>query len=246
MRQTMKIVKDPRIIHQKTIVYPSINRTLQYISDIHLEHRVDFPKIPIVSKNIALLGDIGNPFQDLYQNFLEYVSDHAERVFLVPGNHEFWHHGEAAEKVHDRLMYISDKLRNIHYLSNSSYQFDEDYEILGTTLWVPSYKLQYQQCVNWLTQKLYSYNPDKKIIVLSHYLPSYKLIIPHYQAEEYDAIRKQYASNLDHLIKKPVKYWLCGHSHTTNSTVINGVYCAINAYGHTEWKNDTTRLVALV
>lgn len=30
--------------------------TLQYISDIHLEKRMGFPKIPVMSPNIALLG----------------------------------------------------------------------------------------------------------------------------------------------------------------------------------------------
>lgn len=73
--------------------------TLQYISDIHLERKPAYPRIPIVSNNIALLGDIGNPFTDMYFEFMKYVSDRADRVFLVPGNHEFWHHRQPEEKV---------------------------------------------------------------------------------------------------------------------------------------------------
>lgn len=39
-------------------------------------------------------------------------------------------------------------------------------------------------------------------------------------------------------MKPNVKFWLCGHSHSTNSVLINGVFCAINAYGHVESKSD--------
>lgn len=92
--------------------------TLQYISDIHLERRTKFPRIPIVSQHIALLGniflsshllltsltknnsgDIGNPFTYEYQEFMRYISYNTDRVFLVPGNHEFWHHKQTEDKV---------------------------------------------------------------------------------------------------------------------------------------------------
>ena len=211
-------------------------KTLQYISDIHLERRTEFPKIPIVSSNVALLGDIGNPFTDIYEDFFRYVSDKCDRVFFVPGNHEYWHHKQSEEKVCDKLKIMCDKLKNVEYLSNTHTKLF-DYDILGTTLWVPWYKRNYDISVGWLSDNIASMH-DKKIIVLSHYLPSYKLIVPKYWTKEYKSLQQQYASNLEHLMKPNVKFWLCGHSHSTNNSFINGTYCAINAYGHYKCKED--------
>ena len=222
-----------------------LTQTLQYISDIHLERKTAFPRIPIVSNNIALLGDIGNPFTDIYQDFFRYVSDNCERVLFVPGNHEYWHHKQPEEKVHDQLKTICNKLRNVEYLSNTHTKL-YDYEVLGTTMWVPWYKHNYDVSVGWLSDNIKSMT-DKNIIVLTHYLPSYKLIVPKYWTKEYECLQKQYASNLEHLMKPNVKFWLCGHSHSTNNVTINGTHCAINAYGHYKWKNnkDTIRYIEL-
>lgn len=210
--------------------------TLQYISDIHLEHKSTYPRIPIVSKYMALLGDIGNPFADNYKEFVRYVSENTDRVFLVPGNHEFWHHKQPEEKVHEELMSMCDKLKNVEYLSNKSIKFN-NYNILGTTLWVPFYENKYNENVKWLTDNIVN-TTNENTIVLSHYLPSFKLIVPKYWTKEYEHLQKQYASNLEHLMKPNVKFWLCGHSHSTNHAIINGVYCGINAYGHVQWKSD--------
>jgi len=209
--------------------------TLQYISDIHLERRTSFPRIPIVSKNIALLGDIGNPFTELFVEFINYVSFNSERVFFVAGNHEFWKHKQSEEDVNDHISSICAKFKNVEYLSNTRTSL-YNYEILGTTLWVPYYERQYKQNVNWLSNNIT--NIQGNIIVLSHYLPSYQLIVPQYCTKEYQRLHGQYASNLEHLMKENVKFWLCGHSHSTNEKIINGVFCGINAYGHINWKND--------
>lgn len=221
--------------------------TLQYISDIHLERRTSFPRIPIISKNVALLGDIGNPFTELFDEFLRYVSYNAERVFFVAGNHEFWHHKRSQVAVHNQLSSICANFSNIEHLSNTSTSLD-NYKILGTTLWVPHYETQYKENVDWLTKNIGAIsNREEKFIVLSHYLPSYKLIVPKYWTKEYQDLQGQYASDLEHLMRDNVKFWLCGHSHSTNETFINGVFCGINAYGHTKWKSDldTIRYVNL-
>lgn len=102
-------------------------------------------------------------------------------------------------------------------------------------MWVPHYHTKYNENVEWLNTNINT--TTKNIIVLSHYLPSYKLIVPKYWTKEYSSLQQQYASNLEYLMIPNVKFWLCGHSHSKNHTIINGVFCAINAYGHT-WKHD--------
>jgi Icc-related predicted phosphoesterase len=86
-----------------------------------------------------------------------------------------------------------------------------NYNILGTTLWVPFYEQKYKENVEWLTNNIKN---NENVIVLSHYLPSYKLIVPKYWTKEYEPLQKQYASDLEHLMKPNVKFWLCGHSHS--------------------------------
>lgn len=137
-------------------------------------------------------GDIGNPFANEYQQFMNYLSYNTERVYLVPGNHEFWHHKQSEEKVHDKLEAMCDKLGNVEYLSNKKTKL-HNYDILGTTLWVPFYEKKYKENVEWLTSNIID---SENVIVLSHYLPSYKLIVPKYWTKEYEPYQKQYASNL--------------------------------------------------
>lgn len=100
----------------------------------------------------------------------------------------------------------------------------------------PEHKINelYKNSLNWLDTNI-KQNTDNNIIVLSHYLPSYKLIIPKYR--DYKPAF-QYASHLDHLIKSPVKAWLCGHSHCQIEKYINGVYCGINTLGYPNENND--------
>ena len=45
-------------------------KRLQYLSDVHLEVKNTIPKINKVGDYLALLGDIGNPFDRSYRDFI--------------------------------------------------------------------------------------------------------------------------------------------------------------------------------
>ena len=230
--------------------------TLQFISDLHLERIF---KAPLLSKTdgkyLALLGDIGNPFKNNYLDFITQVSYKYEKVFVLSGNHEYWN-DTSMEETDIRINTVTDKFSNVHYLNNDHYHLDNDYTVLGTTLWshidsrnreqnnrwgdhgnikcqdknitVDDINTLHSNCVTWLEQYL-SKMKHKKIIVLSHHLPSYKLIIQKYHKKQYINVHDRFASNLDYLISNPIEAWLCGHSHCKIDTKINDVHCAINA-----------------
>jgi hypothetical protein len=82
----------------------------------------------------------------------------------------------------------------------------------------------------WLSDNIIGNN--KNVIVLTHHLPSYDLIIDKYKKGIYSKYQDRFASDLNHLLQSPVKYWLCGHSHCNIEKQINDVMCAINAYGY--------------
>ena len=214
---------------------------LQYVSDIHLETRYRYPRIPITNTYLALIGDIGNPFQDIYKDFLHYTVDNCERVFLVAGNHEYYNK-QNYEKVNDRLMKLSQDIPRLEYLVNSKTDL-ENYTIIGSTLWTPVYKNIHYDCVNFLENEIN--NSTKPLIILTHYLPSYKMITEKYLTKEYDDVRNRYATSLDHLIKAPVKAWLSGHSHCNSEILINGIPCCINALGHEKNERCITRVISL-
>jgi len=214
---------------------------LQYISDIHLEHRTTLPKIPAKTNYLALLGDIGHPNKPLYPEFLKYCSKNWDKVFLLSGNHEYEQKKYSMREFDVMIQCHVSKYHNISYLNNQK-KIVDNHLILGTTLWSdntvlrPEHKINelYKNSLNWLDTNI-KQNTDKNIIVLSHYLPSYKLIIPKYR--DYKPAF-QYASHLDHLINKPVKAWLCGHSHCQFEKYINGVYCGINTLGYPHENNN--------
>ncbi len=233
--------------------------SLQYISDIHLERRSSFPLIKPRSNYLALLGDIGHPRKPLYNDFLKYCSINWNKVFLISGNHEHYDSGLSTDSDINNIV---SKYNNVYYLNNSKINVD-NYLILGTTLWYkPLEKDRNYQIINkkhddsleflhhnldFSSAKIDREDQDpplnlnssnKNVIVLSHHLPSYKLIIPKYHTPFYKPLQYRYATNLEYMIKPPVKAWLCGHSHSQVEMTIPvasrpprlGVYCGINTF----------------
>ena len=233
----------------------SILNSIQYLSDIHLEyytlkHQSSIPKMKKISDNLALLGDIGNPFLDNYKEFLNYVSGEWNQTFLITGNHEYWQEKYSISDVDNKISDLLTKFNNITFLNNTSYEFS-NYTLLGTTLWskilnppkrimgddlyIPNMNFEelnklHNKSVEWLEKESSLNEPSKtnskNIIVLTHHLPSYKLIIDKYQDSKF---QDRFASDLEYLMKDHVKYWLSGHSHCKYETIINDTFCGINA-----------------
>lgn len=110
---------------------------LQIISDIHLEFYKKLPQdiIRPSAKYLALLGDIGRPRMDNYQQFIKYCSENFTQVFIIAGNHEFYSSSHSYEETHDYLYKFANGFPNVHFLDNDSYMLEEGIKILGTTLW---------------------------------------------------------------------------------------------------------------
>ncbi|EFA86454.1 hypothetical protein PPL_00247 [Heterostelium album PN500] len=123
-----------------------IKRILRYASDLHLERLpslssvnglYDFKKQKDTRYFLAIPGDIGN--FEMLEIFLKAVSPVYERVFFVPGNHEFFYHYNGKvfmtmDEINDRLQKICSKFDNVSFLNNGYYQLDE-YRIIGSTFW---------------------------------------------------------------------------------------------------------------
>ena len=69
--------------------------TIQYVSDVHLEHCVqNFSSIIDLVQPadvLVLAGDIGCPKDSNFKDFLIKCKTHFATVLFVPGNHEYFH-----------------------------------------------------------------------------------------------------------------------------------------------------------
>ena len=122
------------------------NYTLQYASDLHLDS--SSPPFDILikpaAKDLALCGDIGDPWSAIYRDFLTWCAGRWERVFLLAGNHEYFAGEPAAwggqDKTYDginaEIRRICNEHSNIVFLQESTYRIDAlRIVIVGTTLW---------------------------------------------------------------------------------------------------------------
>lgn len=133
-------------------------RVLRYASDLHLELRQtikhpklfplwDFQKDDKTVYYLALLGDIGNPFQDNLRIFLKKIHKKYEKIFYVPGNHEYYNLSgsyKSKDKFHERLQEICEEFENVLLLDNKTFTLD-GLKIIGSTLWsnIPDDKAEY-------------------------------------------------------------------------------------------------------
>lgn len=100
-------------------------QSIQYISDIHLEFlhieavKSIICKIIPTAPIIVLAGDIGNPFSknNHYEKFIEEMSKKFEKVFLISGNHEYYHNN--IDMVEEKIKTVTSKYMNVTYLQNS-------------------------------------------------------------------------------------------------------------------------------
>lgn len=218
---------------------------LQYVSDVHVDVKKIMVEIEPISKYLAICGDVGNPFDPTFDAFFKKVSGSFEKIFFVGGNHDYncrpIYNMSNYDKCDTQIRQIFEQYHNIVYLNRSSYLLNNDFLIIGTTLWSnPSDKVKFNQSelseyktfhngdVEWL-QKEILLNSDKKIIVLTHFLPSHQMNNPYYQI--YGNMSSFFSSDLDYLIKRPLVAWICGHTHDISEREICGVYCGINALG---------------
>ena len=99
---------------------------IQYCSDLHLEfldnrkwvlENLIMPKgdILILAGDIVLFKEIHQ-----HQKFFDYLSEHFEQTFWIPGNHEYYNvdiskrSGFFEEKITDNLTLLNNTVKNIN------------------------------------------------------------------------------------------------------------------------------------
>lgn len=233
---------------------------IQYISDIHLEYleRSDIETLTtsLTSRGEVLIlgGDIGDPRQtdSRYRCFLESVCSKFKKVFVIAGNHEFYHSQIDMNKA--KIRKICCEIPNISFLDNSVEDY-EGYRWIGSTQWsqigspdcssndfknienldYEAYNRMHLDSVTFLNHELKTATQlNLKAIVITHHVPIYALTVPKFSTDS-DKDRSQWChGNLDDLVQEYngiIKGWFYGHLHTRSVQLHHGVHFFCNPIG---------------
>lgn len=237
---------------------------IQVCSDIHFERGDikinDFKNI--IQKNaeiLVLAGDIGDPFSDIYLQFIEYCSELFVHVLVITGNHEYYNH--SIEEVDIKINKIVDNFINVHYLNNKTFYYDGLF-FVGSTLW--SNIKEETKLSDLMTMKDYhkikNFNPiavnnlfaknlkfiedtinnNINCIVITHHAPSYKCIPEEFKG---DSMNCCFASNLDYLFDNDnLLGWIYGHTHNNYIKYSENKFIYANCYRTTSYNFNGTVL----
>jgi hypothetical protein len=128
------------------IVLPVDRFTVQIVSDLHLECRRDSdvtmpPSWITPAANIlCLCGDIGAPASTDYKAFLTWASETYAWVFVIAGNHEFYHKKIPIEAMRTCIVETCAMLPNVTFLDDQVAVVIYDggtkkMRVFGSTLW---------------------------------------------------------------------------------------------------------------
>lgn len=225
---------------------------LQIVSNLHFEvRRSSFRQVLKPSGDILLLaGDIGYPFDRIFEQFLYWCSLKFPFVIFVPGECEYY--GSSLSKGLRRLKKLCKKY-GIYLLEKDLLELPEqNLVILGTTLWseIPHkhtfevlrnvedyHAIQgfsfnvvdrlHSESKKWLSEQIEFYklyNPEYHLVVVTHHAPEIQhTTIPGKKVSSQ-------ASDCSDLLKG-VFLWVYGHTGYNNTFSIGSTTLTSNQRG---------------
>ncbi len=236
---------------------------IRYISDLHLEF-IKPHKIQKYLKNIkpnideicVLSGDIGNPYKDNYDIFMEYIDKSFKHSFVITGNHEYYNND--ITETNEYLTEYFKKYKNISFLNNS-YKIYDNYYFIGTTLWSkitnPLYEINdvhkikdfnYLKCnqlnilsidflENIIKELRENKEINKNIIIITHHVPSYDFTDSKYLTDQMRPYNQWFNCDMNSFIEKNndlIQCWFYGHTHTTAYNNLYNIHFCCNPIGY--------------
>lgn len=213
---------------------------IQYCSDLHLEfvqnsHFIKHYTLIPAGEVLIFAGDI-LLFADLkaHNGFIDFVSDHFEIVYWLPGNHEYYGYDMA-----DKDFVLIEKIRENVWLVNNVCILYKNVEFIFTTLWSDispaheweisqtlsdfftirkdknrfttfDYNSLHKQCRYFLEEAVRNSTTNRRVVV-THHVPT----LFHYPDQYINStINEAFAVELYDLIESSnAEYWIYGHHH---------------------------------
>lgn len=216
----------------------------QYFSDIHTEqYKSNHKKLKRIQEFIIpsapyliIAGDIGDPFSNLYKEFLSYLSLLFEHIFIVAGNHEYYGQHDMFE-VQEEIKNFTVSLGNVTFLENDIFHIpNTNISIYGATFWSDIQKNEEDDIKYYITdyrcipnfsiensKQLYVASCDnlnnaldtftiRNFVIISHHLPLYSLLDPKYLGAK-PSLSSAFASNIVASYNPRILAWVAGHTH---------------------------------
>lgn len=144
------------------------NNSSRLIDIIPIEATADELASGLQIRNfLALCGDIGNPYDPKYEQFLERHSARFEHVFVISGNHEYYSNTKQhpIPKIDEKIHEVCSKFSNVHFLQQTIFTIDSGTEnevgFAGCTLWTPVNETAESVMRDY--QHIYVEDPDRNI-----------------------------------------------------------------------------------
>lgn len=214
--------------------------TFQYASDLHLEFPINaefIRKHPLkpAASTLILAGDIVTfALMERFGNFWDYLSDHFEHTYWIPGNHEYYR-----SDISDWPSSFLENIRsNVHLLNNKSIAIQgtqflfstmwskihprnqwlverglSDFRVIakeGKRLTSEHFNQLHQDSMNFLSKEEYWSDSQKKV-VFTHHVPTMMKYPARYKG---DALNDGFAVELfDWISQRQPNAWIYGHHH---------------------------------
>ena len=212
---------------------------IQYCSDLHLEFDQNNnyllrKPLPVTGDILILAGDIV-PLHDEYLNnpFFSFLADHYEKIFWVPGNHEFYH----KDLIDFSDSYNISLRSNLNIVHNIDLQY-ENIHFIFSTLWseisnsnariieggvsdfscitfnnrkfrASDFNNLHEGSLRFIEQSLN--NKTGKTVIVTHHLPSGLCNSP---AHNNSIVNEAFCVDLTEFIRTcNASFWIYGHSH---------------------------------
>jgi predicted phosphodiesterase len=220
------------MINNLFICFKKKRMLAQIISDIHLELRVDFPRIPkILDVNILILaGDIGRIDCVLYRPFFEYISNLGwKKIIYVPGNHEFYHKTKSYNELQFEYRQFFNDFPNISFLDNEAI-FVGTTLFYGSVMWTCTSKdFTESRVCNFDVSRESFIQLNGKMEVLERTPGIKKIIITHYPILRVPGISHPKYDNQPESTKK---YFSTNYFNLISSEYIPDILCVISGHTH--------------
>ncbi len=239
---------------------------IQYCSDLHLEfpHNREFiKKNPIIPTGEILLlaGDI-LPFQLLNESseFLDRISDSFEKVYWIPGNHEYYgsdinqRSGSFSEQIRSNVTLLNNqeiKIKDVNFIFSSLWSKigEENRLIIENTLSdfgsimdenenfsAIKFNELHTESVLFIRGKL-SQNINQKNVVITHHVPTF---LNYPEEHKQSRVNQGFATELFNLIHdSSIDHWIYGHHHSHIAEFsINNTKLINNQLGYVKYKRN--------
>ncbi len=108
--------------------------------------RKTLPNLTVIAEILFLAGDIGYPHQSLYKELLSWASNNYTQIFLIAGNHEFYHNKIPMQEMIISIRTICSEFPNITFLNNQVVTVNysnKKIRIFGATMWSNTIGVKY-------------------------------------------------------------------------------------------------------